>query len=196
MTMNLLVFLTHPEVVIDPQVPVPQWRLSDRGIARMRMFTEATGIRWQAIFCSDERKARDGAQIVAGSAGLEPVVARDLAENDRSATGYLDKVAFEAHADRFFAHPRESIGGWERAVDAQTRIVGAVMRIDREAPASGNILVVAHGGVGALLLAHLSDRPISRALDQPGGGGGNLLTLRRNPLALVHGWRAIEDLIA
>ena len=34
--MGSVFFITHPEVVIDPAVPVPRWHLSDRGIARMR----------------------------------------------------------------------------------------------------------------------------------------------------------------
>jgi broad specificity phosphatase PhoE len=36
--------------------------------------------------------------------------------------------------------------------------------------APGDILVAAHGAVGALLRGHLLGAPISRALDQPGAG--------------------------
>lgn len=34
--MPLVYFITHPEVVIDPGVPVPQWPLSETGRRRMR----------------------------------------------------------------------------------------------------------------------------------------------------------------
>ena len=47
-------------------------------------------------------------------------------ENDRSATGFLEPSEFERVADEFFARPTVSIGGWERAIDAQKRIVGEV----------------------------------------------------------------------
>lgn len=30
--------ITHPEVSVDPALPVPAWRLSDRGVARMTTF--------------------------------------------------------------------------------------------------------------------------------------------------------------
>jgi len=33
--MSLVYFVTHPDVEIDPAVPVPQWPLSARGRARM-----------------------------------------------------------------------------------------------------------------------------------------------------------------
>ncbi len=29
-------FVTHPDVLIDPAVPVPDWPLSARGVARVR----------------------------------------------------------------------------------------------------------------------------------------------------------------
>ena len=48
-----------------------------------------------------------------------------IGENDRSATGFLPREEFWATADLFFAHPTESIRGWERAIDAQARIVAA-----------------------------------------------------------------------
>jgi hypothetical protein len=34
--MSLVYFITHPDVVIDPEVPVPQWPLSHRGKERMK----------------------------------------------------------------------------------------------------------------------------------------------------------------
>jgi hypothetical protein len=47
-------------------------------------------------------------------------------ENDRSATGFLPPDEFETVANRLFAEPLVSIRGWERAIDAQLRIVREV----------------------------------------------------------------------
>ena len=63
------------------------------------------------------------ARPMADRLGLTPIVIDGLGENDRSSTGYLPKAEFEAVADAFFARPEESVRGWERAVDAQRRIV-------------------------------------------------------------------------
>ncbi len=168
-------FVTHPDVLIDPAVPVPDWPLSPRGWERMR---QALGLPWVeglgAIWCSTERKAREAAAILAERAGLPVQALAELGENDRSATGYLPRAAFEAMADRFFAHPEASIEGWERAMDAQRRIVGAVGQVAAaSAGCGGDIAILAHGGVGALLLAHLRGEPISRRHDQPPGHGGH-----------------------
>jgi broad specificity phosphatase PhoE len=190
--MSRAILLTHPEVAIDPAIPVPDWRLSDVGLARMRALLERPwigGIRH--IVSSAERKARDAAGVVAAQLGLEPRVIPGLAENDRSATGYLPPEEFERVADAFFAQPEASIRGWERAADAQSRMVAAVEQA-LEAP-PGDVLIVAHGAVGALLLCHLAGRPIGRDADQPGRGGGNLFAFRRSDRALLCGWQRMEQ---
>ena len=61
------------------------------------------------------------------------------------------------------------------------------------APADGDIAIVSHGGVGALLLCHLKGVPISRAEDQPGEGGGNVYSFDAATRCLLSGWRRIED---
>src|SRR5690348_8917354 len=82
-------FLYHPpDVWIDPKVPVPEWPLDERGRARMRAMATHRWVRGiRSIFCSGERKARDGAQILTDELGLGGYsVVDDLAENDRTAT--------------------------------------------------------------------------------------------------------------
>ncbi len=182
-------------MAIDPAVPVPRWGLSARGARRHEVFAasaEAAGV--SAIHCSGERKAMDGAAILAAARGLAFQVVEALHENDRSATGYLPPAEFQHVADQFFAHPERSIRGWERAIDAQSRIVACVDGILRADASAGDIAIVAHGGVGALLLCHLSGVPISRAMDQPGTGGGQYFAFDAATRALLHGWRDIAPL--
>jgi broad specificity phosphatase PhoE len=192
--MQTLFFVTHPDVVIDPAIPVPDWPLSERGLARMR---RALALPWiasiRAVWCSGERKARDGADIIAGHLGLVANTDHTLGENDRSATGYLPRPAFEAMADTFFANPTQSIQGWERAADAQRRIIAAVNRvIARSGGCGGNVAVVSHGGVGTLLLCHLRGEAISRDSDQPPNNGGNYFAFDTQTRCLLHGWQPID----
>lgn len=191
--MSLVHLITHPEVAIDPAIPVPDWGLSERGRVRaLAMPRQSWARRLRLVASSAERKARETAAILAAPLGLEVVVDAGLGENDRSATGFLPGPEFEATADLFFAHPKVSIRGWERAVDAQARMVAAVGRVLGLAGTPGDIAIVAHGAVGALLLCHLTGQPISRAADQPGEGGGNIFTFGRQDRALRQGWRRIE----
>ena len=56
--MKTVYVITHPEVVIDPKVPVPRWPLSEKGIARMRGLLHAPWIKnVTAVYSSEEQKA-------------------------------------------------------------------------------------------------------------------------------------------
>ena len=63
--MSLVYFITHPDVVIDPDVPVPQWPLSARGKERMKKILTQSWIGTiGSVYCSAEQKAIDGAKIL------------------------------------------------------------------------------------------------------------------------------------
>ena len=97
-------FITHSDVVIDPSIPIPDWPLNERGRARMHAMTSCPWVRAvRRIFASNERKAREAAQLPADGLGLDDYgVIANLHENDRSATGFLSKDEFETTANAFF----------------------------------------------------------------------------------------------
>jgi broad specificity phosphatase PhoE len=192
--MTLIRYLTHPQVKIDPAIAVPSWGLSEVGRARTEAIA-GTG-RLSAttqIVSSGERKAIETAEIIAAKLNVDVEVRQAMHENDRSATGFLMPDEFEAVANQFFAQPEISIRGWERAIDAQSRIVGEVEHVlARERP--GDVLFVGHGGVGTLLYCHYSGLAIDRAHDQPAGGGGYFFAFAEDGRRVQHSWRRLEDL--
>ena len=192
-TMSSVYFITHPDVVIDPATPVARWPLSQRGRMRMLKMLEnqwISGVR--AIYCSAEQKAIDGAAIISEVLGIPYTTILELGENDRSATGYLAEPEFDAVVDEFFRRPEESVRGWERAVDAQRRIIAGTEAVLRAKPVDGDVAIVAHGGTGTLLLCHLAGVPISRDRDQPHTNGGNYFAFDPKTFRLLHGWRSID----
>jgi broad specificity phosphatase PhoE len=189
--MAIHLYVSHPQVLIDPAVPVPQWGLSDLGRQRTQALAKQPWIkRFGRVVCSAETKAVETAVILADALGVTVDTHEAMHENDRSATGFLPPPEFEAVADLFFRHPTESIRGWERAVDAQSRIVTAVTTALSERSDVPTIFV-GHGGVGTLLLCHVAKRPISRTSDQPPGGGNHYCFDMENRIVL-YGWRALE----
>ena len=169
--MSWCIYLTHPEVAIDPEVPVPQWGLSEIGRERAQI---AAGLdfasRIGAVVSSGETKAIETAQYFAARHNISPQVRQDLHENDRSATGFLPPAEFEAVADQFFADPATSVRGWERAADAQARIVNGVKDVLTGIAPQTPVLFAGHGAAGTLLMCHLMGKEISRSHDQKRGG--------------------------
>ena len=164
--MGNLIFVTHPEVIVDPHLDVRRWRLIAAGLDRMRVFAnEPLVSKVTSVWSSTEAKAIEAAGILAARLGLGVNVDEDLGENDRSATGFLPPDEFENVADAFFAEPEKSILGWERAIDVQRRGENAVERILAQ-HGRGDIAMVAHGAIGTLLLCRYMKIPISRNADQ------------------------------
>jgi broad specificity phosphatase PhoE len=191
-------YVTHPEVMMDPEVPVPMWGLSPEGEERARRFARHPLVKnVRNIVSSTERKAIELAQAMAVGARAPFTAEHEFGENDRSSTGYVPAARFEQLADAFFADPETSVEGWEPARDAQSRIVGAFGAAIALHDPTRPIAFAGHGAVGTLLKCYLTGREIARHEDQRVVGnpkGGNVLVIRLKDLKLFGDWTPMEDL--
>ena len=188
---GLVRYLTHPEVEIDPAVPVRRWRLNETGRARAKVFARQPWLgATNRIVTSGEVKAMETGQIVAAHLGLKIERREAMHENDRSATGFVPADVFEVVVDQFFANPDTSVRGWETARHAQTRVVNEVEAVLADHRA-GDVLIIGHGAVGTLLMCHVAGLAIDRRHDQP-PGGGNYFSFGADDRCLNHAWRAME----
>jgi len=185
-------YITHAEVDIDPLVAVPAWGLTQHGQARVRaMLAQPWVDEIGRIISSDETKAVETAAVLADHRGLEIDVRPSTREVDREAVGYVPPDRYEELSAAFFGQPEHSAHGWERAVDAQARVVDGLRDVLSDADGPG-AAVVGHGGVGTLLWCHLAGLPISADHDQPGAGYS--FTYHRGRAAVAHRWHRIDDL--
>ncbi|WP_306262637.1 histidine phosphatase family protein [Pararhizobium sp. IMCC21322] len=190
---GVLRYLSHPQVRVDPAVAVPDWGLSDIGRSRTESVSHSHSLQsTTSIISSSERKAVETADMLARPLKLKVQERPATHENDRSATGFLSPDVFEDTANRFFERPHQSIDGWERAIDAQGRIVTEVISAIQDHGA-GDLLIVGHGGVGTLLYCYFASVPISRAFDQP-AGGGNFFKIDLATRHPIHHWLPMEEL--
>ena len=190
-------YVTHPQVQMDANVPVPLWGLSVDGRLRAEAFARRKVVPvGSMIFSSRETKAMQLADILAEQSGGLVLSDHLMGENDRSATGFLPPNLFEETADRFFAEPEVSVDGWERAIDAQRRIVDTVATAMAGMPPGTPAVFCGHGAVGTLLKCHVGRRPIARSEDQSRHahrGGGNCFSFDLDAMILGCEWTAMED---
>ena len=186
-------FISHPNVQVRPDIPVPEWPLSALGHSRMQACLRLPWIASvTAIFSSAERKAMDSARHLADHLSLPIRQVVELGENNRSSTGYLPSGEFELVANAFFASPNHSVRGWERAADAQARVVSAAIKIAEASRGSAAVAVVSHGAVGTLLYCYLTRQVISRRHDQPLNGGGNYFSYSMSPPNAHGPWAPVD----
>lgn len=190
--MTCAIYVTHPEVVIDPKVPTPDWGLNATGAARVAALAQRMPDAPMHVVSSAERKALETAWPLAAKLHTPVEVRPAMHENDRSATGFLPGPEFEAVADAFFATPTESVRGWETAAAAQARIVAEVEAVLAQTHLP--VLFTGHGAVGTLLFCALAGERIDRRWDQSGGGHWFAFdTQTRRP---ERHWAPIESLFA
>ena len=127
---QILRYITHPQVQIDPSIPVPKWGLSQQGRTRAKYFASLPILNsTKTIISSAETKAIETAIIISDAIDVPVIIREKTHENDRSATGFLEPNEFERVADLFFSKPLESVLGWETATHAQSRIVTEAMKL-------------------------------------------------------------------
>jgi broad specificity phosphatase PhoE len=64
-------FITHPEVVVDPAIPIEEWDLSDVGRARAALLPQVVRAEVRRIVSSAEKKALETAAILGGVLGID-----------------------------------------------------------------------------------------------------------------------------
>lgn len=196
--MTFALYVTHPQVVQDPDVPVPRWHLTELGRARAERFANhPLVLAVKRIVSSPETKAYELATILAARSGAAVESGENFGENDRRSTGFVPRERFEQLADAFFARPDESASGWEPARDTQRRIVSAFEAALAGRDAMQPVIFTGHGAVGTLLKCHLGGRAIARSEDQrvmADPGGGNVFVVRLADRALLTDWMAMEGL--
>lgn len=131
------------------------WPLSERGEEQVRKL--AAQPFWdevKTIISSNERKAVATVSPIAAERSIPLFMHDGLRELRRTAVHVDD---YEARVLEVFQKPALSVEGWERAADAQARILSTLdellLKFD-----SAPFAVVSHGMVMALLLATVNNR--------------------------------------
>lgn len=187
-------YLTHPQILIEPIKGSRSWSLNSTGASRVaRLASRHSRLHLtRHIISSPETTAMETATPLAQALGLTVDVRENMREHDQSSTGFLSKRELEQTSSAFFSQPERSVRGWEAASAAQRRIMSEVDAcLDRDL--LGDVLIVGHGGVGALLYCGLSGRTIDRDHVQDMGGGVwfKFDSILHRPLT---GWQPMEAL--
>ena len=156
--MPKLILVKHAAPQVVPELPPEQWHLSEEG--RARCDTLARALRPFApavVVSSEELKAKETAEILGTRLGVPHHTAPDLHEHDRSNVPHMASREFISMVELFFRRTDELVLGDETAVAALSRFRSAVDEVLIEHPA-GNVAVVSHGTVIALLLESLGRR--------------------------------------
>ena len=152
--MRKLILIKHAAPQVVPGTPSEQWTLSDAGRAACGPLAERVRPHQPvAIVASTEPKARETAELVAAALSVAVTTGDDLHEHDRSNVPHLPSREFISMVELLFRRPGELVLGKETAHGASARFRSAVDEVVLGHP-DGNVAIVSHGTVIALLVAH------------------------------------------
>lgn len=147
--MTKLIYITHPEVEIDHEIPIDQWKISDKGMGSISRLLELNiGDKVTKVYTSQEYKAYVVAEKLAEKYNVEFEKIAELGEADRSSTGTISppeeymKVVMSAYDNLALG-----VRGWESHLEMMLRNAKIIETLRREHKGE-SIIIVGHGGAG------------------------------------------------
>lgn len=149
-----LILVRHAAPAQDPDVPPPQWSLSDEGRAAAKaLAAKLKHLKPAAAVSSPEIKALETVRILTEGLGLTVETDAAFAELHRPTWPFSDTATFEARVARLLENPRLGIEGAEPAGKAAARFGEGLLRH----PARP-LMVGSHGTILAAYLGRESGR--------------------------------------
>jgi broad specificity phosphatase PhoE len=160
-----LLLVRHSAPELDPSIPSQEWRLSEEGRRRCGPLAErVAAYRPELLVSSPEPKARETAELIAPSLGLDVQLEDGLRETARRTVGWLTRGHLELGIKALFDRPDQIVFGEESASAALARFEAAVAGVPERA------VLVTHGAVLSLYVAAKTGRDpfeLWRSLDHP-----------------------------
>jgi broad specificity phosphatase PhoE len=152
--MDDLILVKHAAPEISRSVPPADWVLSAAGRKQsLELADRLTRYAPSSIFCSEEPKAVQTAEIIGLQLELPAIPLSGLQENDRSGVPFFSaEDQFREQMREFFERPDERVLGNESANEAHARFAKTVDQLLASAHPSPTV-VVTHGAVLTLLVA-------------------------------------------
>ncbi len=152
----------HGELRFNGHTDVDITREGERQMERLGEFLRPMGI--EAIYSSDLRRARKGAEIISRIIGVGYRTVPSLREINLGRWEGLTfdevKRLYPEEADfRFRDLATYRIKGGENIMDLRERVIPALERIIQD-HRGRRVLIVAHGGVNRVILAHAMGLPL------------------------------------
>jgi broad specificity phosphatase PhoE len=156
--MSLIYLIRHARTHADPAIPAEQWLLSEEGfVAAAALAGKQFWTTIDRVLTSTEKKSH--ATIAAALELWELPHVAWAAFNEVQREGYTATQAeYEAQVRQLFAHPTQSVDGWEIADHALQRAMAGLNRALATYPGQ-NLAIVGHGLLWAIIRAHLLGKP-------------------------------------
>lgn len=153
-----LYLIKHAKPLVNPSQLPELWKLSSEGVEASKHLASVLQVAGIArVYCSEEVKAIETAEVIAKELNLSHETRPDLHEHDRSNVPHMRSGEFISHMEVFYRRPDERILGKESAAEALARFENAVKKTVAES-GQDNLAIISHGTVISLLISKLQGK--------------------------------------
>ncbi len=146
-----LIYITHPQVIIDAKTPIDQWQLSKDGLEAVERLSQLQF--WDdvnKIYSSKETKAFQVAEIISKKFNIAYEAYENFNELDRQSTGLLPINKYMEAVKFTYENFDTSYKGWETLESSYNRNTKQLTGIINGNKGK-NIVIIGHGSAGTLI---------------------------------------------
>lgn len=165
--MTRLIFVTHPSVNINRNIPIDDWQISAEGIEDLRrLFILDFWKKINVLYASTELKSyavADQAKKLFPNVKVPDDYKKENLGEVKNRK-YLEKDSYMKAVENWYKDPNVQVNGWESANEAMKRISTCVFEI-MEKNKNKTVVIIGHGGAGTLLACYVKSINPSFAQD-------------------------------
>lgn len=155
---NTLIFIRHAKTLVDKNISIEDWVLTDEGKKQAQELTESSTLdNADVLISSQEKKSYLTIAPLAKKLGKDIIELQELGEIKRPGSEKITKEEYDEMKVKIFKDLDFTAHGWETANHALRRFKRAVDKIDKKYEEK-TIIICAHGTVMTLYFAFLQNQ--------------------------------------
>jgi broad specificity phosphatase PhoE len=142
-----IVFIRHSKSLVNPDIPIPTWGLSEEGVTLAKKLNELIQIKTlDVIYASLQTKAIETAVLVTKNTGIPIKTDNRLTETTSFTNKFVNLEQLEQNTKNYYSNPKISINNGETLEEALNRFNTAISDITKFEN-KDNIGIVSHGNI-------------------------------------------------
>jgi broad specificity phosphatase PhoE len=142
-----IVFIRHSISLVNSNIPIPTWGLSEEGVTLAKKLNELTQIKTlDVIYTSLQTKAIETAVLATKNTGIPIKTDNRLTETSSFTNKFVNLEQLEQNTKDYYLNPRRSINNGETVEEALNRFNTAISDITK-LENKNNIGIVSHGNI-------------------------------------------------
>lgn len=143
-----LVFIRHSKSLVNPNIPITTWGLSEEGILLAKKLGGIVQIReLDVIYSSLQTKALETAILVTKNAGIPIKTDNRLTESTSFTNRFVSLEGLQQNTKKYYSDKNLSINNGETLEESLKRFMEALDDIIKTETDKNNIGIVSHGNI-------------------------------------------------